>query len=255
MALQMGSRGPDVSAVQAKLNALLTPSPRLVTDGSFGMKTSQAVKLFQQRKGLVADGVVGPKTAAALGLPNQGGGGGGGGGFVQPPRTVPGPPGMQPPAGSPPSGFVDMSALINAAISGQQAIASSLLSWIDSDDVPQIVYDRVAGMINGASSRCASRLNGLKKQAVPFGQNPAVYVTSGIRDALAEFISGMCNVLQPLAALPVIGFVGVGYQRILGGYMSKIDTILGNASANGQAAQAAATQLAATLQGIARQIG
>lgn len=63
--LRIGSRGPGVAAVQSQLNALLMPSPKLVADGVFGMKTSQAVKQFQQRRGLTADGIVGPKTAAA----------------------------------------------------------------------------------------------------------------------------------------------------------------------------------------------
>lgn len=35
-------------------------------DGVFGKKTKQAVTLFQKSKGLVADGIIGPKTIAAL---------------------------------------------------------------------------------------------------------------------------------------------------------------------------------------------
>ena len=37
-------------------------------DGVFGAQTEQAVKRFQKRKGLTADGVVGPDTRDALGL-------------------------------------------------------------------------------------------------------------------------------------------------------------------------------------------
>ena len=37
-------------------------------DGIFGAKTKAAVKYFQQKNGLVVDGVVGPKTAAAMGI-------------------------------------------------------------------------------------------------------------------------------------------------------------------------------------------
>ena len=37
-------------------------------DGIYGNQTRKAVRLFQQKNGLAVDGVVGPKTAAALGM-------------------------------------------------------------------------------------------------------------------------------------------------------------------------------------------
>ncbi len=37
-------------------------------DGIYGAKTKAAVKSFQRKNGLTADGIVGPKTAAALGM-------------------------------------------------------------------------------------------------------------------------------------------------------------------------------------------
>lgn len=40
-------------------------------DGNFGAKTTEAVKLFQKKNGLTADGVVGPKTRAVLGMANE----------------------------------------------------------------------------------------------------------------------------------------------------------------------------------------
>jgi len=46
-------------------------------DGVFGSGTSEAVKLFQKKNGLQADGVVGSATLAALGI-NEGASGGGG---------------------------------------------------------------------------------------------------------------------------------------------------------------------------------
>ena len=39
-----------------------------VVDGVYGPKTKSAVKSFQQKNGLTADGIVGAKTAAALGM-------------------------------------------------------------------------------------------------------------------------------------------------------------------------------------------
>lgn len=69
--LLMGSTGNTVKALQAQINYLvqhqgLKIGSLLETDGVFGNKTEAAVKLFQESKGLVADGIVGPKTYAAL---------------------------------------------------------------------------------------------------------------------------------------------------------------------------------------------
>ena len=61
--LQQGSQGEGVRMVQNRLNQL---GAKLDTDGVFGPATKQAVIAFQKRKGLGADGIVGPKTWAAL---------------------------------------------------------------------------------------------------------------------------------------------------------------------------------------------
>lgn len=59
-------RGEDVAQVQTRLVKL---GYRLGTlDGVFGPKTHDAVIAFQRSQGLAADGIVGPKTLAALGL-------------------------------------------------------------------------------------------------------------------------------------------------------------------------------------------
>jgi peptidoglycan hydrolase-like protein with peptidoglycan-binding domain len=62
--LQRGSHGPAVMRLQLRLTALGfwlgTP------DGTFADSTQQAVFAFQKAAGLTRDGVVGPKTAAAL---------------------------------------------------------------------------------------------------------------------------------------------------------------------------------------------
>ena len=63
--LSMGDRGPEVLSVQQKLNAL---GFTLVLDGMFGRGTMALVMAFQRAKALTVDGVVGRKTAAALGL-------------------------------------------------------------------------------------------------------------------------------------------------------------------------------------------
>ena len=65
--LKQGSRGVEVKKLQLLLNSKLMPSPRLPLDGQFGPKTAQAVRRLQEARNLTADGVVGPKTWAALG--------------------------------------------------------------------------------------------------------------------------------------------------------------------------------------------
>lgn len=61
--LRQGSRGKDVKYLQDILNHLGYP---VVADGIFGPKTEAAVKKFQRDFNLVADGIVGPKTWSAL---------------------------------------------------------------------------------------------------------------------------------------------------------------------------------------------
>lgn len=60
--VRYGMRGADVKVVQR--HAGLSAGD---VDGIFGAKTLVAVKAFQARHTLVADGIVGPKTAAAMG--------------------------------------------------------------------------------------------------------------------------------------------------------------------------------------------
>lgn len=61
--LSVGDRGPEVTNLQKRLNAA---GASLTADGVFGNGTRDAVMAFQTRKGLKADGVVGPATLAAL---------------------------------------------------------------------------------------------------------------------------------------------------------------------------------------------
>lgn len=62
--LKRGMSGTDVKALQAALTKVgFTPG---AADGDFGAATEQAVKAFQQAKGLQVDGIAGPKTLAAI---------------------------------------------------------------------------------------------------------------------------------------------------------------------------------------------
>lgn len=61
--LKKGSKGEDVKELQKILNKF---GYNLVVDGIFGTNTETAVLSFQKLKGLLVDGIVGPKTWAAL---------------------------------------------------------------------------------------------------------------------------------------------------------------------------------------------
>ena len=63
--LTTGDRGPDVLALQRRLNAA---GAALTEDGVFGTATRAAVMAFQGANGLTVDGVAGPRTLAVLGL-------------------------------------------------------------------------------------------------------------------------------------------------------------------------------------------
>lgn len=63
MTYKKGSRGEMVRQIQ---KALAGAGLRVIVDGNFGPITEEAVKEFQIKKGLKADGIVGPATLAKL---------------------------------------------------------------------------------------------------------------------------------------------------------------------------------------------
>lgn len=64
--LKQGSTGTLVKTMQQRL--IKWGYLKGTADGIFGAKTKAAVILFQKRNGLVADGIVGTKTAQAMGI-------------------------------------------------------------------------------------------------------------------------------------------------------------------------------------------
>ena len=64
--LKQGSRGDLVKTVQQKL--IKWGYLKGSADGIFGAKTKTAVIAFQKKNGLTADGIVGTRTAQALGI-------------------------------------------------------------------------------------------------------------------------------------------------------------------------------------------
>ncbi|HLS54108.1 MAG TPA: spore cortex-lytic enzyme [Tissierellaceae bacterium] len=71
--LYWGVTGDDVRTVQDKLSRWGYYDGQV--DGIFGARTYRAVRRFQEKNGLRVDGVVGPATANALGMPAATGGG------------------------------------------------------------------------------------------------------------------------------------------------------------------------------------
>ena len=71
---RQGSTGEQVRVIQTKLKNWGYYDGAV--DGIFGSGTVQAVKYFQRKNGLTADGIVGPATLRALGMSSGGGGGG-----------------------------------------------------------------------------------------------------------------------------------------------------------------------------------
>ena len=61
--LRKGDQGDDVTVLQ---NELIEAGFNVFADGDFGEHTEEAVKAFQTRQGLTADGIVGESTWAAL---------------------------------------------------------------------------------------------------------------------------------------------------------------------------------------------
>ncbi|HLP86502.1 MAG TPA: right-handed parallel beta-helix repeat-containing protein [Candidatus Paceibacterota bacterium] len=52
--------------IQVVLNKVMSPSPNLIVDGVLGRKSIQAIQSFQESRGLVPDGKVGPITRSVL---------------------------------------------------------------------------------------------------------------------------------------------------------------------------------------------
>ena len=67
---RQGSSGEAVRTIQTKLQRWGYYDSAI--DGIFGSETTAAVKEFQRKNGLAVDGIVGPRTLEALGMPTGG---------------------------------------------------------------------------------------------------------------------------------------------------------------------------------------
>lgn len=75
---KVGSSGDTVRKIQQRLSSWGYYSGSV--DGIYGSRTEAAVRRFQRTNGLTADGIAGPATLAAIGLPAGSSGGGSTGG-------------------------------------------------------------------------------------------------------------------------------------------------------------------------------
>ncbi len=64
---KIGSTGSEVRNIQSRLRSWGYYS--YTVDGIYGTRTAEAVKSFQRKHGLTADGICGPATLAKIGLP------------------------------------------------------------------------------------------------------------------------------------------------------------------------------------------
>ncbi|MGN0108060.1 MAG: peptidoglycan-binding protein, partial [Hominilimicola sp.] len=64
---KIGSRGQEVTNIQTRLKNWGYYT--WTVDGIYGWRTANAVKEFQRKNGLTADGIAGPATLAKIGLP------------------------------------------------------------------------------------------------------------------------------------------------------------------------------------------
>lgn len=64
---KIGSQGTEVRNIQTRLKSWGYYS--YTVDGIYGWRTAEAVKKFQRKHGLVADGIAGPRTLEKIGLP------------------------------------------------------------------------------------------------------------------------------------------------------------------------------------------
>ena len=64
---KIGSQGQEVTNIQTRLKSWGYYSGSI--DGIYGWRTANAVKEFQRKNGLTADGISGPATLSKIGLP------------------------------------------------------------------------------------------------------------------------------------------------------------------------------------------
>jgi len=253
--LRVGSRSPDVRALQSALNGQPSTVPALEADGIFGLRTSQAVQRFQSARSLGVDGIVGPNTARMLGLaytpapvytppapvvPGGGGGGASGGGGAG--SVIPG--GGTVPAG-PPSLQTELAALMDAVARGISNVASAVISLVQSiEAIPDAIIDSVRSTISGLCAQAASNIRAAASFIGVTVQDLVGTVFARIRDVLGRFISNVAGFLGRFTGLPLIGGT---IAEIIGSVRQVVEAVLSTIL---NWMQAGATQVATGIQRV-----
>jgi peptidoglycan hydrolase-like protein with peptidoglycan-binding domain len=205
--LALGSRGPDVRTLQAALNRAM-PSLNLQVDGAFGMKTDAAVRTFQQSKTLKRDGIVGPRTAAALGLRYTAA------------APLPGPSPQPPqrprlphetPVVPGPAGESAIAQLVEAVIQGLSEIHSGVLRIVHAlEDLPDVVLNEIRSLLSGPFQAAVGILRGCVQVARANVAAAASIIGAAIRSAFQKMINALQSILSVLSRLPdLLGLSGV----------------------------------------------
>jgi peptidoglycan hydrolase-like protein with peptidoglycan-binding domain len=202
--LSIGSSGDDVKLLQFTLN-LSQSETQLATDGFFGLKTDAAVRVFQRSHGLQSDGIVGPKTASALGLgflagratpaPHRG---------LTPNHNPSTPHGSDIPPSPHPTDTSAITEMVEALVRGLSMVKGAFFSALQVlDDLPDEVTDQVRSLVGGAFSTAISALRSAAQAAVSAGvQGASQIIQNAVRTALQTCINAISRVIAVLNALP-----------------------------------------------------
>jgi hypothetical protein len=180
--LKKGSTGPEVKGIQLRLNTRLKPSPKLNVDGHFGLSTEASIIRFQRENGLVADGLVGPKTRVAL---------------ASPPKT-PAPPNLSKFVAElgAVDDFVQQVAVVEATRNSTSAVMDGLTDFFGTSGRKRylLVKGDKVGVIDfrhffAAASETYNSGRSVSAIGVPLGGNPGQTLLLGVGNELAQCVS------------------------------------------------------------------
>jgi hypothetical protein len=220
--LRVGSTGADVARVQGRLNELLRETP-LVTDGNFGWRTGQRLRLYQSGAGLSADAVLGPATAQALGFTQYVGRAA----APRPPQTPaerPSPLPAGPDAPRVPATFGPFAGVVQAVIEAVQGVCAAVKELLraikQAFGAATALVDAVVRAIDGVMAQALALLRPLVsftadrvhevRQAIFAALD---FLFGGVVQALRGFIARFTGPLQ-IVAQAVAQFIGLGLDAL-----------------------------------------